>query len=82
MDRPPGMGKTRIVAQYVAELASARMMPEYFLYSLPYEAMAVLPIWGAVGLVIYFLYGYRKSYLGRGMADGGEPIDMAPPGAH
>ena len=44
--------------------------------------MAVLPIWGAVGLVIYFLYVYRKSYLGRGMADGGEPIDMAPPGSH
>ena len=67
-------------AWIVAPLTIVGCIGLYF--SLPYEAMAVLPIWGAVGLVIYFLYGYRKSYLGRGMADGGEPIDMAPPGSH
>jgi APA family basic amino acid/polyamine antiporter len=68
-------------AWIVAPLTIVGCIGLYF--SLPYEAMAVLPIWGAVGLVIYFLYGYRKSYLGRGMADGGETdIGMAPPGAH
>jgi len=64
-------------AWVVAPLTIVGCIGLYF--SLPYEAMAVLPIWGAVGLVIYFLYGYRKSYLGRGMADGGETdIDLTP----
>jgi APA family basic amino acid/polyamine antiporter len=33
-----------------------------FLY-LPREAQLVFPIWGSLGLVFYFLYGYRKSHL-------------------
>jgi hypothetical protein len=32
--------------------------------------------------VLYFLYGRRMSYLGRGMTDGGDDIDMIPPGSH
>lgn len=30
---------------------------------LPREAQLVFPIWGSLGLVFYFLYGYRKSHL-------------------
>src|SRR3546814_8163520 len=30
--------------------------------SLPSDAMLVLPVWGCLGLLIYFLYGYRKSH--------------------
>ena len=33
---------------------------------LPPEAQLVLPIWGAIGLVIYFGYGYRRSHVGLG----------------
>jgi len=36
--------------------------------SLPTEAILVLPIWGAVGLVVYFLYGYRRSHEARARA--------------
>ncbi len=37
-----------------------------FLY-LPREAQLVFPIWGSLGLVFYFLYGYRKSHLAPGV---------------
>lgn len=36
-----------------------------FLY-LPREAQLVFPIWGSLGLVFYFLYGYRRSHLAPG----------------
>lgn len=39
-----------------------------YLY-LPLIAILVLPGWGAVGLVIYFAYSRRHSYVGRGMTD-------------
>jgi APA family basic amino acid/polyamine antiporter len=38
----------------------------YLYVSLPVEAMLVLPLWGAVGLVLYFAYGWRHSHVGRG----------------
>jgi len=43
---------------------------------LPPHAKLVFPIWGAIGLVFYFLYGYRKSHvaLGIAMPSGGEDI--------
>jgi APA family basic amino acid/polyamine antiporter len=31
--------------------------------------MLVLPIWGAIGLVIYYGYSYRASHLGRGLVE-------------
>ncbi|HOV96068.1 MAG TPA: amino acid permease [Thermomonas sp.] len=40
-----------------------------FLYfNLPFDAMIVLPIWGGIGLLLYFMYGYRKSQLAPGNA--------------
>ena len=45
-----------------------------FLYvNLPLKAMLVLPVWGVIGIVIYYLYGYRKSHLGRGIVEVHEP---------
>ncbi len=48
-------------------------------FNLPVEAMLVLPIWGGLGLVIYYLYGYRKSHVGRGIIEVHEPDADAPP---
>lgn len=47
--------------------------------SLPVDAMLVLPLWGALGLVFYFLYGYRKSHIGRGLVEVHEDDPDAPP---
>ncbi|QPQ54866.1 amino acid permease [Allosphingosinicella flava] len=41
----------------------------FLFFNLPRDAMLVLPIWGAVGLVIYYLYSYRNSHLGRGLVE-------------
>ncbi|HTU11274.1 MAG TPA: amino acid permease [Allosphingosinicella sp.] len=48
---------------------------------LPYEAMAVLPIWTIVGLLIYFGYSYKNSHLGQGRVEVHEPEihDIQPP---
>jgi APA family basic amino acid/polyamine antiporter len=41
-----------------------------FLYfNLPLSSILVLPIWGGIGLVVYFSYGYRKSHVGRGLTE-------------
>ncbi|HEY0043395.1 MAG TPA: amino acid permease [Allosphingosinicella sp.] len=45
----------------------------FLFFNLPFEAMLVLPVWAAIGLVIYYLYGYRKSHLGRGIIEVHEP---------
>jgi APA family basic amino acid/polyamine antiporter len=51
-----------------------------FLYwNLPVDAKLVLPVWGAVGLTVYFLYGYRKSHVGRGIIDMHEDDADTPP---
>ncbi|HYD14242.1 MAG TPA: amino acid permease [Allosphingosinicella sp.] len=48
---------------------------------LPYAAMAVLPIWTVIGLVVYFGYSYRSSHLGQGRVEVHEPEihDIEPP---
>jgi APA family basic amino acid/polyamine antiporter len=45
----------------------------FLFFNLPAAAMLVLPIWGAIGLVVYFLYSYRNSHLGRGIVEVHEP---------
>lgn len=37
--------------------------------NLPTEAKLVLPVWGAIGLLVYLAYGRRKSHVGREAAD-------------
>jgi basic amino acid/polyamine antiporter, APA family len=53
----------------------------FLFLNLPREAMMVLPVWTAIGLGIYFLYGYRTSHLGRGLVEVHEPEihDIEPP---
>jgi APA family basic amino acid/polyamine antiporter len=43
---------------------------------LPTDAKLVFPVWGTIGLIIYFLYGYRKSHIALGLAisSGGEDL--------
>jgi len=41
----------------------------FLFFNLPMAAMLVLPIWGAIGLVIYFLYSRRNSHLGQGIVE-------------
>ncbi|MER0205004.1 MAG: amino acid permease [Nitrosomonas sp.] len=45
-------------------------------FFLPADAKLVFPIWSGIGLIFYFLYGYRKSHVGRGVDTpaGGEAI--------
>jgi len=56
----------------------------FLFLNLPFEAMIVLPVWAGLGLIIYFLYGYRHSHVGRGLvelheADSDLPVHPAPP---
>ncbi|MFM6853089.1 MAG: amino acid permease [Sphingopyxis sp.] len=47
---------------------------------LPFEAKMVLPVWGSLGLAIYFLYSRSRSHVGRGLVDVHEDdADMPPP---
>jgi APA family basic amino acid/polyamine antiporter len=54
----------------------------FLFWNLPHDAKMVLPIWGGIGLVIYFLYGYRKSHMARGHVEVHEnDADIPPPPA-
>jgi len=44
---------------------------------LPLTAILVLPIWGFIGLLVYFLYSRSRSYVGRGIVDV-EPLEPSP----
>ncbi|WP_033074504.1 amino acid permease [Sphingopyxis sp. MWB1] len=61
----------------VAPLAIVGTLGLYF--NLPFDAKMVLPVWGAIGLVIYFIYGYRRSHVGRGIVEVHEDDSDAPP---
>jgi APA family basic amino acid/polyamine antiporter len=61
----------------IAPLAIIGCIGLYF--SLPLLAILVLPVWGGVGLVVYYFYGYRKSHLGQGLVEVHELDDDAPP---
>jgi APA family basic amino acid/polyamine antiporter len=51
----------------------------YLYVSLPVDAMLVLPGWGAIGLLLYFAYGFRHSHVARGIVDMPEESADAPP---
>ncbi len=51
----------------VAPLAIIGCVALYF--SLPLTAILVLPVWGMVGLVVYFFYSRSRSHVGRGVVD-------------
>ena len=52
----------------------------FLFFNLPAAAMLVLPIWSAVGFLIYFGYSRRKSHLGHGVVVVPEAdIDDLPP---
>jgi len=46
--------------------------------SLPLTAILVLPGWGAVGLLIYFLYSRKRSHVGRGVVEVDSDPNMQP----
>jgi APA family basic amino acid/polyamine antiporter len=45
----------------------------FLFFNLPAPAMLVLPVWGVIGVVIYYAYSYRHSHLGRGIVEVHEP---------
>jgi APA family basic amino acid/polyamine antiporter len=47
---------------------------------LPWQAKLLFPIWTAIGLALYFAYGYRHSHVGRGVTEEPELDKDAPPG--
>jgi basic amino acid/polyamine antiporter, APA family len=60
--------KFRVPALWL--VGPATVLGTLFLFlNLPIDAMLVLPIWTGIGLVIYYLYGYRHSHLGRGLVE-------------
>ena len=69
-------------------LAPLTIVGTVFLYlNLPMDAMLVLPGWGLLGLIIYYLYGRRASLLGRGIVESHEveavtEIEPHTPGTH
>ena len=72
---------------FVAPMAGIGCL--FLFFNLPVDAQMVLPVWGGLGLLLYFLYGYRKSHVARGIVetheqDAGIPPQPVPPmpGAH
>ncbi|HEX4637053.1 MAG TPA: amino acid permease [Rhizomicrobium sp.] len=51
----------------IAPLAIVGCVVLYF--SLPLTAILVLPVWGAVGLLVYFCYSRSRSHVGRGLIE-------------
>ena len=49
----------------------------FLFVNLPYLAMAVLPLWGLVGLLVYFGYSRSRSHLGRGVVEVVDDIEGA-----
>ena len=52
----------------------------YLFFSLSLETKLMFVGWAAIGLVVYFLYGYRRSHVGLGLNEVPELAADAPPG--
>ena len=52
----------------------------YLFFSLSMETKLLFVAWAAIGLVVYFLYGYRRSHVGLGVTEVPELDPDAPPG--
>ncbi len=61
----------------VSPLATAGCV--YLFLNLPRTTTTMFLIWAGIGLVVYFLYGYRKSHIGRGLIEVHEDDPDAPP---
>ncbi len=63
----------------IAPLAIVGCLGLYF--SLPLIAILVLPIWGAIGLLVYFFYSRSRSHVGLGLDEVNETaVDDLKPG--
>ncbi|WP_374570819.1 amino acid permease [Phenylobacterium sp.] len=62
---------------FVAPLAGAGCI--YLFFSLSMETKLLFVSWAVIGLVVYFLYGYRNSHIARGIVDVPELASDAPP---
>ena len=64
-------GRTRAFrTPLAAVVAPATVIGCIFLFvNLPWQAILVLFVWGAIGLAIYFGYSRSRSFLGRGIID-------------
>jgi len=51
----------------------------FLFFGLPVETQLVLPGWGAVGLLVYFLYSRGRSHVGRGLVETHERDTDSPP---
>jgi APA family basic amino acid/polyamine antiporter len=62
----------------VAPLATAGCM--YLFFNLSVYTISLFAAWAVIGLLVYFLYSYRRSHLGRGIVEVHETdADMPPP---
>ncbi|HQN52105.1 MAG TPA: amino acid permease, partial [Phenylobacterium sp.] len=68
--------KTPAVA-IVAPLAAIGCI--YLFFSLPKETQIMFVVWAAIGLVVYFLYGFRHSHIAKGVVEVPELSPDAPP---
>ena len=62
-------------------VAPAAIVGCIFLFvNLPFAAMIVLPAWGVIGLLVYFVYARSRSHVGRGLMEVHEPeyADLEP----
>ena len=61
----------------VAPLAAVGCV--YLFFSLPHETKLMFVGWAVIGLIVYFLYGYRKSHVAHGSPETHELDADAPP---